>query len=123
MARQADSLKSADFERGGIAARLARFIMLNGLFRPAALSARARVLSLACACMLGMPAAQAAETAASGQAAAVPFQQYRGWRDEPLQDWREANQRVGEIGGWRTYLREAQQSDDASRSGQNIHGH
>jgi hypothetical protein len=70
-----------------------------------------------------MPAAQAAEAAPSGQVTSAPFEQYRGWRDEPLQDWREANQRVGEIGGWRTYLREAQQGDDASRSGQNNHGH
>jgi hypothetical protein len=91
--------------------------MLNGLFRPAA--------PLACAWLLWLPAVQAADTAASGQADAVPFKQYQGWRDEPLQDWREANQRVGEIGGWRTYLRESQQADegDMDRSGAHSGGH
>ncbi|MEW5966750.1 MAG: hypothetical protein AB1720_07085 [Pseudomonadota bacterium] len=39
---------------------------------------------------------------------ALPFKHYQGWRDEPVQDWRAANDRVGEVGGWRTYLREAQ---------------
>lgn len=37
---------------------------------------------------------------------AAPFTHYQAWRDEPVQDWRAANDRVGEIGGWRTYLRE-----------------
>lgn len=39
---------------------------------------------------------------------ALPFKNYQGWRDEPVADWRALNERVGEIGGWRTYLREAQ---------------
>jgi hypothetical protein len=51
------------------------------------------------------------------------FQNYQGWRDEPLQDWREVNERVGEIGGWRTYLRESQQDGDGSDSGQGRHDH
>jgi hypothetical protein len=69
-----------------------------------------------------MPA-HAAEAPATEQAAATPFKQYQGWRDEPLQDWREANERVGEIGGWRTYLRESQQGGDGSDSGQSQPGH
>jgi hypothetical protein len=67
--------------------------------------------------------AQAAEAAPPGQAAATPFNQYRNWRDEPLEDWRQANERVGEIGGWRTYLREAQQGGDGPDSGQSQHDH
>lgn len=100
--------------------------MLNVLFRRAALLARARSLGLAaCAWMAWMPA-HAAEASATEQAAATPFKQYQGWRDEPLQDWREANERVGEIGGWRTYLRESQQGGDGSDRGQSQpdrHGH
>jgi hypothetical protein len=64
--------------------------------------------------------AHAAEAAPAEQAVAAPFRLYQGWRDEPLQDWRQANERVGEVGGWRTYLREAQQ--DGERS-DNAHAH
>ena len=53
-----------------------------------------------------------------------PFSHYQNWRDEPLQDWREANERVGEIGGWLTYLREAQEDKGgADPSMQGHHGH
>lgn len=37
--------------------------------------------------------------------------QYRRMTDEKVGSWREANDNVGRIGGWRTYLREAQQPD------------
>jgi len=100
--------------------------MLNVSLHRAAPRAHARFLGLAaCAWMAWVPA-QAAETAAPEQAAATPFKQYQGWRDEPLQEWREANERVGEIGGWRTYLRESQQGGEGSDSGQSQpgrHGH
>ena len=39
------------------------------------------------------------------------FKQYRGQRDEKLRAWKEANDEVGRIGGWRAYAREAQQAD------------
>lgn len=32
---------------------------------------------------------------------------YRLYDDNPPGDWRAANERVGEIGGWRTYAKEA----------------
>jgi hypothetical protein len=35
------------------------------------------------------------------------FEGYRAWRDEPVGDWRAANDTVGRIGGWRAYAREA----------------
>lgn len=42
-----------------------------------------------------------------------PLTQYRKHSDEKLVSWREANDTVGRIGGWRTYLREARQPDPA----------
>jgi hypothetical protein len=36
-----------------------------------------------------------------------PLGAYQAYTDEPVQSWREANDRVGRIGGWRTYAREA----------------
>lgn len=35
-----------------------------------------------------------------------PFSKYRAYRDQPVQSWREANDRVGRIGGWRAYAKE-----------------
>ena len=80
-------------------------------------------LAASCACLwlAAMPAVEAADAVAPRQAASTPFEHYQGWRDEPLQDWRKANDRVGEIGGWRTYLRESQQAADSP--GQTGHGH
>lgn len=97
--------------------------MLNDSFRPAAPPARARLFGLAaCAWCAWMPA-QAANVVVPEQQA--PFKQYQGWRDEPLQDWRKANERVGAIGGWRTYLRESQPADEAGmeRGGAHSGGH
>ena len=95
------------------------------LFRRAAPQARALFLALVSACAwLAVPAARAAEAVASPPIAADPFEHYQRWRDEPLQDWRKANDRVGEIGGWRTYLRESQQGGDAQDpAGHDPHAH
>jgi hypothetical protein len=71
---------------------------------------------------LALPAVHAVEPAPE-QAQPTPFERYQAWRDAPLEDWRQANERVGEIGGWRTYLREAQQGGDGPDSGQSQHGH
>lgn len=104
--------------------------MLNLLCRPAASPARARLLRwaapLACTWLLAAPMAHAAETMPmeAGMAASLPFGTYQNWRDEPVQDWTESNARVGEIGGWRTYLREAQQGGGgADQNSQGHHGH
>lgn len=35
-----------------------------------------------------------------------PLNNYRGLGDEPMHNWREANELVGRIGGWRTYAQE-----------------
>jgi len=99
--------------------------MLNVFFRRAARLAHAPFSGLAallaCTSMMGMPVAHGAEVGPPEAAAAAPFKQYQGWRDEPLQEWRKANDRVGEIGGWRTYLRESQPADDGADQGH--HGH
>lgn len=89
--------------------------MLNGFLRRAA--------PWACAWMLGVSMAHGVEGGLPEQDASAPFDRYRGWRDEPLLDWRAANERVGEIGGWRTYLRESQPAGgDTDRGGQGDHG-
>lgn len=41
---------------------------------------------------------------------------YRGFREEEVANWRETNDTVGTIGGWRAYLREAQQEPVAPPS-------
>lgn len=47
-----------------------------------------------------------------GQSSVIPFESafrgYRGYADEPVASWREANDQVRQIGGWRAYAREAQ---------------
>jgi len=92
--------------------------MLNALFRRATRLARAPVFHLAAtglfAWSLWVPATHAAEPPVRAQAMPAPFNHYQGWRDEPLQDWRQANERVGEVGGWRTYLRESQPAGDGA---------
>ena len=96
-------------------------------------SARTRLtritVPLASVWLLAIPMAHAAETmsmpmAMSHDMAPAPFGQYQKWRDEPVQDWTASNDRVGEIGGWLTYLRDAQPADDAAgAASQGHHGH
>ncbi|MBS0336232.1 MAG: hypothetical protein JSS40_05360 [Proteobacteria bacterium] len=40
------------------------------------------------------------------------FAGYRGLGDEPVGDWRAANDEVRRIGGWREYAREAQSPEE-----------
>lgn len=42
---------------------------------------------------------------------------YRAWKDQPVSDWREANEVTGRIGGWRAYAREARQPDPSPAGG------
>lgn len=39
------------------------------------------------------------------------FTRYQSYRDEKAASWREANETVSRIGGWRAYAKEAQQPD------------
>ena len=38
---------------------------------------------------------------------ASPLRAYKPYADQPIESWREANDRVGRTGGWRTYAKEA----------------
>jgi len=111
------------------AAEFARFTMLNSFFRPVTLPVRVQLprwaIPLIVTAMLVVPLAHAAETMAMetqaepkemGVAPASPLDQYQKWRDEPVSDWIQSNDRVGEIGGWLTYLRDAQPGDGAAES-------
>lgn len=84
-----------------------------------------RAAPCALAWMLAGPAAQAAEVPSSEplREPAAPFDRYQGWRDTPLADWRETNDRVGAVGGWRTYLRESQPEADTGRGQDGPGGH
>jgi len=42
---------------------------------------------------------------------ASPLARYRRHADEKIAPWKEANDQVGRIGGWRSYAREAQQAE------------
>ena len=44
------------------------------------------------------------------------FTQYHMFTEQPVLPWREANDDVGKIGGWRYYAKEASQSDAADKS-------
>jgi hypothetical protein len=44
---------------------------------------------------------------AAGLAYDSAFSDYRGFTDERVTSWKAANERVGNIGGWRTYAKEA----------------
>lgn len=39
------------------------------------------------------------------------FTDYRAYSEQPLASWREANDKVDQIGGWRAYAREASQPE------------
>lgn len=43
-----------------------------------------------------------------------PIGAYQGYLDQPVQSWREANDRVGQIGGWRAYAKEIKSGEPAS---------
>lgn len=63
-------------------------------------------LALPSSLMAAQPDPLDANAAVSAQDYRSPLQHYRAQADEPLQDWRAANDLVGRIGGWRTYSME-----------------
>ena len=77
-----------------------------------AVSATLLVASTAVACaqpaspVSAAPPASAAS--ASGMGYRSAFEGYRSFKDQPIQSWREANDLVGQIGGWQAYAREGQ---------------
>jgi hypothetical protein len=81
-----------------------------------------RAAPWACAGLLAVPAARATDAPEGVHALRQPLANYQRWRDEPVADWRRANDRVGEIGGWRTYLREAAPPAADADDGHAAHG-
>lgn len=45
-----------------------------------------------------------------------PLNGYQAYTDQPVQSWREANDNVGRIGGWRTYAKEARTAEPAKNA-------
>ena len=71
-------------------------------------------LGLAGVAATAMGQAAPAPRAVTSSAESVPawrsaFEGYRPFSDAPVSAWREANDTVGRIGGWRSYAREAAQ--------------
>lgn len=59
------------------------------------------------------PAAPAPQVAAKPLGYTSAFEGYRAYKDQDVGNWRAMNERVGNIGGWRTYAREAQDDTPA----------
>ncbi len=47
-----------------------------------------------------------------------PLRAYKPYADQPVEPWREANDRVGRIGGWRAYAKEIQTGEPAKEAPQ-----
>jgi hypothetical protein len=47
-----------------------------------------------------------------------PLADYRKFVEQPVESWREANEQVGRVGGWRAYASEAQELTPAPTSPQ-----
>lgn len=70
--------------------------------------------AFACLALLALPVAAWAESPdpldAQATTAALhyqsPLKAYQGFSEQSLHNWREANELVGRIGGWRTYAQE-----------------
>ena len=45
------------------------------------------------------------------------FQGYEGYKPVEQADWAKANNKVGEIGGWRSYAREASETEKSQNPG------
>ncbi len=50
------------------------------------------------------------------------FARYRPHADEKLRPWKDSNDNVGRIGGWRSYAREAAQEEPAAAPGPKASG-
>ena len=88
-----------------------------------------RLLALVCIAVpvSGLSAAALAQTAAQTVNPAAPadaktgtatppafrsaFEGYQPYTDEKMLDWKQANDQVGQIGGWREYAKEASRAD------------
>jgi hypothetical protein len=44
------------------------------------------------------------------------FADYKRFETQPIKSWQQLNDRVGEIGGWRTYAMEAYEEEDSGET-------
>ncbi|GDY37515.1 hypothetical protein ACINB_34070 [Acidovorax sp. NB1] len=51
------------------------------------------------------------------------FTSYEPYQEQKVQSWRQANDKVGEIGGWRAYAKEMRQAAPASGQEPSAAGH
>lgn len=65
--------------------------------------------------VLPPPGPSPAPSAASPSAYKSALEGYQPYRDEKIQPWKESNNTVGKIGGWRAYAKEA--AEPASQGG------
>ena len=81
---------------------------LRNLVPPAALLWRAGAA-------MAQPAADAARPSLPSSLHYVsPLKAYKPYADQPVESWREANDRVRRVGGWRAYAREIQTGESAA---------
>lgn len=48
---------------------------------------------------------------------------YEGYKEQSVQSWKEANDKVGEIGGWRAYAKEMRQAAPTTEPAKPVPGH
>ena len=48
---------------------------------------------------------------------------YEAYKEQSVQSWKDANDKVGEIGGWRAYAKEMRQTAPATGQDQPAQGH
>ena len=65
------------------------------------------------AAALTPPVASAAMSSAAPPAYRSAFEGYQPYTDEKIVNWKQANDTVGQIGGWRAYSKEASQEPSA----------
>ena len=70
------------------------------------------LLTLVTATVTGVAQAQVNQSPESNTASAV--ESYQPYSAQQVQPWRESNDNVGRIGGWRTYAKEMSQPDSAA---------
>ncbi len=71
-----------------------------------------------------MPEAKPGAASASALRYESVFARYRSYRDEKTGSWRESNDTVDRIGGWRAYAKEAQSPESTAPAKANPHaGH
>lgn len=71
-----------------------------------------RTLAASAILLASVVHAQIAVPSTSSVASPSPFKNYKSYTDEPISNWKAANDTAARIGGWREYARQAQQPDN-----------